>query len=400
MIAVFLAPMYALVLYYLIKRTFQWFGACFNPLRSRCVTIPLSIIFIIFASTPMLSFFLPVRFGMITYAVRKICTYWLGIVIYLFMFLILTDVIVFVLKKLKLVRFNEKGSKRGFIILGVCVMLLAGGMSTYGRINASIIKEKDYTVDIAKTVDGMSELKVALIADLHLGYSIGYAMVDDMVNKINNMNVDLVVVAGDIFDNDYDNMKDPQNIAERLSDLESTYGTYACYGNHDVSEKILAGFTFKSIVAPSSSEEMDNFLKRANINLLSDQSVLIDNKFYLVGRKDYSKSGTTTGERLTETKLTEKLDKSKPVFFIDHQPRDLQEIADCGVDIDFSGHTHDGQLFPGNLLINLSWENACGMIKKDNMYSIVTSGVGVYGPNMRTFTDSEICNVTINFTGE
>ena len=65
--------------------------------------------------------------------------------------------------------------------------------------------------------------------------------------------------------------------------------------------------------------------------------------------------------------------------------------------MDLSGHTHDGQLFPGNLLIGLMWKNPCGHIIVDGMDSVVTSGVGVWGPNMRVGTDSEVVKITVNF---
>ena len=84
---------------------------------------------------------------------------------------------------------------------------------------------------------------------------------------------------------------------------------------------------------------------------------------------------------------------------IDHQPKELQELADAGVDLDLCGHTHDGQMFPGNLTVRLMWENACGYLKKDDMHNIVTSGVGVFGPDMRVGTIAEICSVTVKFEG-
>ena len=91
------------------------------------------------------------------------------------------------------------------------------------------------------------------------------------------------------------------------------------------------------------------------------------------------------------------LDESKPIIVIDHQPKELQELADAGVDLTLSGHTHDGQLFPGNIFINYFWENAYGKINKGKMTSIVTSGVGLFGPNMRTFTDSEVAKLNVKF---
>ena len=91
------------------------------------------------------------------------------------------------------------------------------------------------------------------------------------------------------------------------------------------------------------------------------------------------------------------MDVSLPVLVIDHEPRELQELADTGVDVDLCGHTHDGQVFPGNIVIRFFWENPCGYLKKGNMHNIVTSGVGLFEPNMRVGTKSEICDVSICF---
>ena len=77
----------------------------------------------------------------------------------------------------------------------------------------------------------------------------------------------------------------------------------------------------------------------------------------------------------------------------------LKELETAGADMQLCGHTHDGQMFPGNLTVKLMWENACGYLKKGNLHSIVTSGVGVWGPAMRVGTDCEICPITIHFQG-
>ena len=157
------------------------------------------------------------------------------------------------------------------------------------------------------------------------------------------------------------------------------------------------GFTFNWGGSPPNDSSMRAFCEKAGINLLCDETKLIDDKFYLVGRRDGMKPGTDDGSRMTPAELTEGLDKSKPVLFIAHEPNELQETADAGADIDFSGHTHDGQLFPLTVITNIVWENPCGVIKKDNMYSVVTSGVGVFGPFMRVGTKAEICDVKISF---
>lgn len=88
---------------------------------------------------------------------------------------------------------------------------------------------------------------------------------------------------------------------------------------------------------------------------------------------------------------------SKPVIVINHEPDKLHEAADMGVDVMLSGHTHAGQFFPLTIVQPFAWENYWGIKKIDNMYSVVTSGVGLYGPAMRVGTDSEVMSVEINF---
>lgn len=82
---------------------------------------------------------------------------------------------------------------------------------------------------------------------------------------------------------------------------------------------------------------------------------------------------------------------------IDHQPRELDELAAAVVDADLCGHTHDGQLFPLNLTSKMLWKNSCGYLQVGNMHNIVTSGVGLFGPNMRVATKAEICSITLHF---
>ena len=226
---------------------------------------------------------------------------------------------------------------------------------------------------------------------------IGCKQMEQMTEKINEQKPDLVVMAGDIFDNEYEALDDPEKLAKILRGIRSKYGVYACYGNHDIQEKILAGFTFGSKEKKESTPEMDEFLEKAGITLLRDEYVLIDDSFYLYGRPDYERPGRGIDKRKTPQEITEGMDVSLPVLVIDHEPRELQELADTGVDVDLCGHTHDGQVFPGNIVIRFFWENPCGYLKKGNMHNIVTSGVGLFGPNMRVGTKSEICDVSICF---
>ncbi|WP_418822321.1 metallophosphoesterase [Ruminococcus sp.] len=396
MIFLFLLPFYLGVSSYMMFRFFYWMKHCnhrFNWLRFK---VPFAVVYLFMALSPVIAFLLPK--SAVAIVIRRISTYWIGIMLYSLLYVVLFDLLRLIAKHTKLK--NTLLFSRGSVIsIGSVVVACAVATCLYGIFNARNIKVNEYSVTVNKSCGSDKHLKAVLVADLHMGYAIGVDHITNMVKKINEQNADIVIIAGDIFDNSYDGMDDPEGIKAQLKSIKSKYGVYAVYGNHDIDEKILMGFTFDWGGKQLNSEKMTNFMKECNIKLINDESVLINDEFYLVGRRDTDKPGTEDGTRAEISELTKDLDKTKPIFVLSHEPDELQKTADAGADIDFSGHTHDGQLFPGNLTIGLFWENPCGMIKKDNMYSIVTSGVGVYGTFMRVGTDAEICSVDIDFAG-
>lgn len=396
MIFLFLLPFYLGVSSYMMFRFFYWMKHCnhrFNWLRFK---VPFAVVYFFMALSPVIAFLLPK--SAVAIVIRRISTYWIGIMLYSLLYVVLFDLLRLIAKhtKLKNTLLFSRGSG---ISIGSVVVACAVATCLYGIFNARNIKVNEYSVTVNKSCGSDKHLKAVLVADLHMGYAIGVDHITNMVEKINQQDADIVIIAGDIFDNSYDGMDDPEGIKAQLKSIKSKYGVYAVYGNHDIDEKILMGFTFDWGGKQLHSEKMTNFMKECNIKLINDESVLINDEFYLVGRRDTDKPGTEDGTRAEISELTKDLDKTKPIFVLSHEPDELQKTADAGADIDFSGHTHDGQLFPGNLTIGLFWENPCGMIKKDNMYSIVTSGVGVYGTFMRVGTDAEICSVDIDFAG-
>ena len=396
MIFLFLLPFYLGVSSYMMFRFFYWMKHCnhrFNWLRFK---VPFAVVYLFMALSPVIAFLLPK--SAVAIVIRRISTYWIGIMLYSLLYVVLFDLLRLIAKHTKLK--NTLLFSRGSVIsIGSVVVACAVATCLYGIFNARNIKVNEYSVTVNKSCGSDKHLKAVLVADLHMGYAIGVDHITNMVKKINEQNADIVIIAGDIFDNSYDGMDDPEGIKAQLKSIKSKYGVYAVYGNHDIDEKILMGFTFDWGGKQLNSEKMTNFMKECDIKLINDESVLISDEFYLVGRRDTDKPGTEDGTRAEISELTKDLDKTKPIFVLSHEPDELQKTADAGADIDFSGHTHDGQLFPGNLTIGLFWENPCGMIKKDNMYSIVTSGVGVYGTFMRVGTDAEICSVDIEFAG-
>lgn len=396
MIFLFLLPFYLGVSSYMMFRFFYWMKHCNHRFNWQRFKVPFAVVYLFMALSPVIAFLLPK--SAVAIVIRRISTYWIGIMLYSLLYVVLFDLLRLIAKHTKLK--NTLLFSRGSVIsIGSVVVACAVATCLYGIFNARNIKVNEYSVTVNKSCGSDKHLKAVLVADLHMGYAIGVDHITNMVEKINQQDADIVIIAGDIFDNSYDGMDDPEGIKAQLRSIKSKYGVYAVYGNHDIDEKILMGFTFDWGGKQLHSEKMTNFMKECNIKLINDESVLINDEFYLVGRRDTDKPGTEDGTRAEISELTKDLDKTKPIFVLSHEPDELQKTADAGADIDFSGHTHDGQLFPGNLTIGLFWENPCGMIKKDNMYSIVTSGVGVYGTFMRVGTDAEICSVDIDFAG-
>lgn len=394
MVAVLLSPVYVLVILYLLRWNLWWLYACNPFFKKKAFRIIYSCIFIFISCSLLFSFF--IREPSLKWFFKHLSNYWLGTLLYIIMAIVIGDIIRLILIHCPRIDKRKLHSRKTFIISGAIVIFCIFTVSLYGILHARNLKTAGYDITIDKTC-AAGDMKVVLIADLHMGYSIGHRYIEYMVNEINKLEPDLICIAGDIFDNDYDALDDPEAITAALKNLKSTYGTYACWGNHDISEKILAGFTFGSKDQLEDDERMGKLLTDAGITLLNDEVVCIEDSFYLVGRKDISRVKKIEKTRKTPDEILSDLDKDKPIIVLEHQPRQLSELAAAGADAQLCGHTHDGQIFPANILVGIMWENPYGLEKKDNMYSIVTSGVGVWGPDMRVATDSEIVEINVHF---
>lgn len=395
MLAFVFAPFYVAVNIYLIWWVFRLLDTAFPHRCTKQIKIIGAILFLFLCLSPLLAYLTPI--SPFKKAIARISNYWMGIFLYAVLVIVIFDFIQFILKRIPWFRSRLSQSKKVFVRTGCFALVLIAAISIYGIENAKNIRVTRYAVDIEAKQLEKESLKIVLIADLHMGYSIGWKHIEKMVERINEQQPDLVCIAGDIFDNHYEAMDEPEKIKQILQKIESTYGVYACYGNHDYEEDILAGFTFSSEEGVEISRQMRDFLQDANIRTLEDEVILIDNKFYLAGRQDYSSGGKSGVSRKKAEALLEGLDKTKPIIVMDHQPKEMDELAKAGADLDLCGHTHDGQLFPGNIITDRMWENSYGYLKKGNLQQIVTSGVGIFGPYMRVGTKSEIVVVDVAF---
>lgn len=312
----------------------------------------------------------------VKYILGVLSSYCMGLVIYLLLFTVVADLL-FAIPRLMKLSFTAHPHFKGFVMLGV--LLLTFGTCIYGFLHARWIDHVSYEISLPDH-DELSDLKVVMISDLHLGAIGSEGRLEKTVAEINEEQPDLVCIAGDFFDTDFDAIRDPQAALEKLRKLHATYGVYACLGNHD------GGKTYSRMV---------DFLEQADIHLLDDAYTVIDNRLVLVGRLDASAIGGY-GDRerkpLSELGLPE--NSALPVIVLDHNPVHIDEY-DSQVDLILCGHTHKGQIFPGNLFTKLMNTVDYGYYQKDaqSPQVIVSSGVGAWGMPMRVGTNCEIVSV-------
>lgn len=384
---------------YFLFRLLTWLKNVDLYTRKKRVRVPAIALFAFLSTAVVVSAFLPG--GSVVKAMYvRLGNFWYGMCLYAWMTLLAADLVrlaVIVVEKLRK-RPTGLRTRRAHVIAGALCIALIAAVTVGGTLNAQFIRVKRFELAIPKAAGVFQQLNIVLCADLHMGYNIGTEHIRQMVDKINAQHPDVVVFAGDIFDNDYDRLDDPHALLAEFRRIESKYGLYACYGNHDVEEIVVGGFGADAKgQAKLSDPRMDAFLEQAGVTLLRDQAALIENSFYIYGRPDFRYPGRGITQRKTPEQITAELDTTKPVIVLDHEPYQLGELAQAGVDLDLSGHTHDGQLFPLTLAVDWIWENDCGYLYKDGMHSVVTAGVGLYGPNMRVGTVPDISVIHLTF---
>jgi predicted MPP superfamily phosphohydrolase len=133
------------------------------------------------------------------------------------------------------------------------------------------------------------------------------------------------------------------------------------------------------------------------MKVLRDNYVLVDSSFYLVGREDVVMNQFTGKERKTLKDIISTINSSHPKILLDHTPVKLEQAVKNGIDLQFSGHTHHGQIWPGNIITNMIYEVSRGYKKKGNTQYYITPGAGTWGPPVRTGSKSEIVNIKITF---
>ncbi|MGH4139993.1 metallophosphoesterase [Clostridium sp.] len=309
--------------------------------------------------------------------------YWLAAFLYFIILLGVIDIVKLILGIKNFSFLSTKVLQKIYFMSNIGAIIIVAVLLIYGTYNATNIKTTKYTIKINKDAGSLKKLNIIMLSDLHLGDIVDKQRLSKMVIKINELNPDIVIFAGDIID-DYIEPFIDQDMGSEFKKIQSKYGVYATFGNHEY-----YGGSIDKI-----AYEYEN---SAGFNLLRDKTVKINDSFYIVGREDLSYERYSKTKRKKIEELLKGADKSLPVIIIDHQPVKFSEGEAAGVDLQFSGHTHGGQLLPANIVTKKLFENDFGLLTKGTYNVVVSSGVGTWGPPIRIGTSSEIVQVELEF---
>ncbi len=264
---------------------------------------------------------------------------------------------------------------------GIIPVVLTTLILTYGYFNMQNIKEKVYVIETNKELK--QDYTFLFLSDLHFKTTMDIGKLRKIVDDINHKNYDFAILGGDIID-EKTSKNDMIECFKVLGNIKTNYGIYYIYGNHD-KQPFTNNKKFSSL-------ELASSIRKNNISILVDDDVVINDDIVLFGRDDIS----INTNRLKAKEEIDKLDKKKFLLIADHEPTEVSSNAKLGFDLQVSGHTHAGQIFPAKQIIELFLgEVAYGHIKEDNYDLIVSSGIGGWGYPLRTSAHSEFVTVKI-----
>lgn len=315
-------------------------------------------------------------------AIAYVASYWLAIVVCLLPILMLIDDVRLINRWFRLIPARWMPDVNLVKVTGAAVCLLIAGLLVYGTWNARTPVVTEYALSIDKPAGPRKDLHVVLVADTHLGSINGNGRIRELVGMVNRLEPDLILLAGDIIDDDFGPFVTEDMPAE-LSKLHSRLGTYGILGNHDKGSENLAEFRAQ--------------LQRAGIQLLVDEWVKVDGSFYVAGRNDSSRQRRGSGQAKPLDQVLTGVDPALPILLMDHQPNRLAETVAAGVDLQVSGHTHRGQIFPGSLITSRVFAVDWGYLKQEATQFIVTLGYGTWGPPIRLGNRPEVVSIRVTF---
>ena len=296
-------------------------------------------------------------------AIYEIGNSWLIIMFYLLLIFLVLDIGRII--HLVPVTWLKDNATTSLAITGVLlVALVAGNIHYHNKVRQEIHLTTNKQLE--------RPLKIVMLSDLHAGFHNRRAEVGRWVDLVNAEHPDMVLISGDIIDGKMRPLLE-QGTSEEFRRLEAP--AIACLGNHEY----IAGI-----------DQSIDWIKNSGIRLLKDETVSIGS-VTIIGRDDRSNP-----RRKSAQQLMQGIDTTRYTILLDHQPYHLEEAEQNGIDLQLSGHTHRGQIWPLSLIVKSMYECAYGQWKRGRTDYYVSSGMGIWGGKFRIGTDSEYAVITIN----
>lgn len=368
---------YAAVNYYIFIRGWQALSSVsyFKPFYA--------VIFVIAVLSYIAAKFLDGKVPHFLYeALIWIGSFWFAFMLYFFLSIVIIDSLRLLNWKLNFFPqfvfenyFEVKKYLLGAIVIISSIIIFIGYLNTK-RIVINYL-----SLELPRRQSQLQELNAVVLSDLHLSVINDEKWLEKIVSEINKLNPDIVFIPGDFVDERAETLE-LDGIGQSLSKIKTKYGVFASTGNHE----FINGINGTS-----------KFITENGVNLIRDSSLLVADSFILAARDDGSKNSFTGASRKSLKEILASVDNNYPIILLDHTPFKLEEAEANGIDLQLSGHTHHGQMFPLNYITNMIYEVSWGYKKKSNTHYYVSCGVGTWGPPVRLGSKSEIVNLRIKF---
>lgn len=276
------------------------------------------------------------------------------------------------------------GGRRQFLaqILAGAAGVLGLTLSGYGVWSAvRPVEIKRVPIRLKKLPESMRGLRLVQLSDMHVGLTIGQDFVLDVVRKVNALNPDIVAITGDLIDG---SVEDLGNAIAPLGDIRAALGTYFVTGNHEYY---------------SGADSWLEFLRTLGVHPLRNEHVEVHRNgdcIHLAGVDDWTAHQFGNGHGADLARAVNGRDTTKPVVLLAHQPVQFAEAREHGVDLQISGHTHGGQIFPFGVLTRLVQPFLSGLHRRGDSQIYVSSGTGYWGPPMRIAAPAEITLIELD----
>jgi predicted MPP superfamily phosphohydrolase len=263
-------------------------------------------------------------------------------------------------------------------VLGGVVAASAAGLGLVAlRRGLGKVALREVSIGVAKLPRALDGTTIVQLTDIHVGPTLGREFIEELVERTNALEPDVVAITGDLVDGSVEQLR--EHVAP-IARLRAKHGVYFVTGNHEYYSGV---------------DEWLDELRRIGVRVLRNERVALADGLDLAGIDDHSAGQMRRDHGPDLARALEGRDPSRAVVLLAHQPRAVLEASALGVDVQLSGHTHGGQIWPWNYLVRLQQPYVAGLVQHGPTHLYVSSGTGYWGPPMRLGTTPEITKVVL-----